>query len=142
MTQPEGLEKVRTVCTEKKVMALIVYSALRKRNLAMSKYRKKPVVVEAELYRPGLEDGHVCLETSESLLAMEWRKAGAKTWMQPTGLGHKAPLTEVPYINTLEGRHYISPSDYIITGVKGERYPCKPDIFAAIYEPVEEPSHD
>jgi hypothetical protein len=43
---------------------------------------------------------------------------------------------KVPYINTLEGRLYISAGDYIITGVQGERYPCKPDIFEACYELV------
>ena len=42
---------------------------------------------------------------------------------------------DFPYINTLEGRHYITPGDYIITGIKGERYPCKPDIFYESYEP-------
>lgn len=37
-------------------------------------------------------------------------------------------------ISTLEGRMRVQPGDYVITGVKGERYPCKPDIFAATYE--------
>ena len=40
------------------------------------------------------------------------------------------------WIDTLEGGHRVCPGDWIITGVKGERYPCKPDIFAATYEPV------
>lgn len=40
-------------------------------------------------------------------------------------------------IHTLEGDHLARVGDYIITGVKGERYPCKPDIFALTYEPVE-----
>jgi hypothetical protein len=40
------------------------------------------------------------------------------------------------WIDTLEGGHIVCPGDWIITGVKGERYPCKPDIFAATYEPV------
>lgn len=40
-------------------------------------------------------------------------------------------------IPTLEGEMTASPGDWIITGVKGERYPCKPDIFAATYEPAE-----
>ena len=38
----------------------------------------------------------------------------------------------------LEGDHHASVGDYIITGVKGEQYPCKPDIFAKTYEPVDE----
>jgi hypothetical protein len=42
------------------------------------------------------------------------------------------------WIQTLEGGHIVSPGDYIITGVKGEHYPCKPDIFWRTYELVEE----
>ena len=41
-------------------------------------------------------------------------------------------------IITLEGTMVAEPGDWIITGVKGERYPCKPDIFEATYEAVEE----
>ena len=41
-------------------------------------------------------------------------------------------------IHTLEGDHHASVGDYILTGVKGEQYPCKPDIFAKTYEPVDE----
>lgn len=40
------------------------------------------------------------------------------------------------YIETLEGIHRANPGDWIITGVKGEQYPCKPDIFEKTYEPV------
>ena len=54
----------------------------------------------------------------------------------------EAEQTIVPVeIVTLEGTMRADPGDWIITGVKGERYPCKPDIFAATYEPVED-SHD
>lgn len=42
------------------------------------------------------------------------------------------------WIDTLEGGHRVCPGDWIITGVQGERYPCKPDIFAATYEPVDD----
>jgi hypothetical protein len=41
-------------------------------------------------------------------------------------------------ILTLEGEMTASPGDYIITGVAGEKYPCKPQIFLATYEPVDE----
>lgn len=41
-------------------------------------------------------------------------------------------------IETLEGPLIASPGDWIITGIKGEKYPCKPDIFEKIYEPVDE----
>lgn len=74
----------------------------------MPKYRKKPVVIEAEVYEPGMEDGFI---------------------QNPVG-------GEDPYIHTLEGPHIITAGDYIITGVKGERYPCKPDIFEMTYEKV------
>ena len=40
------------------------------------------------------------------------------------------------WIDTLEGGHIVCPGDWIITGVAGERYPCKPEIFYATYEPV------
>ena len=42
------------------------------------------------------------------------------------------------FIRTLESGHVVTPGDWIITGVAGEVYACKPDIFAATYEPVEE----
>jgi hypothetical protein len=41
------------------------------------------------------------------------------------------------WIDTREGGHIVCPGDFIITGVKSEVYPCKPDIFAATYELVE-----
>lgn len=44
--------------------------------------------------------------------------------------------TDWPTINTLEGDLGTSPGDWIIKGIKGEFYPCKPDIFEATYEPV------
>ncbi len=44
--------------------------------------------------------------------------------------------TEPLDIDTLEGTLHAQPGDWIITGIKGERYPCKPDIFEATYEPV------
>ena len=42
-------------------------------------------------------------------------------------------------IHTLEGDMVAETGDWIITGIKGEKYPCKPDIFEATYEPVEIP---
>lgn len=41
------------------------------------------------------------------------------------------------WIDTLEGGHIVCPGDYIIKGVQGEFYPCKPDIFEQTYERVE-----
>lgn len=42
------------------------------------------------------------------------------------------------FIDTLEGRMKADPGDWIITGIKGEKYPCKPDIFESTYELVEQ----
>ena len=85
------------------------------------KYRKKPVTIDAVPYEPGLEDG--------------WIWDGhfyAKHSPMPASPDRK------PAIATLEGPMVISPGDMIITGVKGERYPCKPDIFALTYEVADE----
>lgn len=41
------------------------------------------------------------------------------------------------WLDTLEGGHIVCPGDWIITGIKGEKYPCKPDIFEMTYEPVD-----
>jgi len=48
-------------------------------------------------------------------------------------------LSGMPFfwIETLEGGHIVTSGDFIITGVKGEHYPCKPDIFALTYEAAE-----
>lgn len=45
----------------------------------------------------------------------------------------------VPWISTLEGGHIVSPGDWIATGIEGEHWPIKPDIFAASYEPIAHP---
>ena len=85
----------------------------------MPEFRKKPVVVEAHQYGPGNCD-----------FIHRW--AGIVAKRQP----HECGVTPL-VIPTLEGEHIASPGDWIIKGVKGEFYPCKPDIFEATYEPVE-----
>lgn len=85
----------------------------------MAKYRKKPVTIEAVLW-----DGK--MPTVEPLLA----NSTCDTVEQD--LGDPALL-----IATLEGTMRAEVGDWIIRGVKGELYPCKPDIFAATYEPVD-----
>lgn len=90
--------------------------------MTVPKFRKKPVVIEAEQWFPGKEIDGVVMK-------------------QPVigGKGHGAIVCPPqPYIETLEGDMAVSMGDWIITGVKGERYPCKPDIFAATYEPAED----
>lgn len=87
----------------------------------MAKYVKKKIVVEAEQYRIGLEDGIDSIEVAICHGLDETT--------------YKSPLTpnKAPYILTLEGKHYISQGDFIIKGVRGERYPCKKDIFEETY---------
>lgn len=94
----------------------------------MAKFRKKPVVIEAEQF-----DG-----TPESAQRLSLLYA-SNVWPE---FGY-TPETHTIWqgrlcVKTMEGIIYASPGDWIITGVKGERYPCKPDIFAATYEAVEE----
>lgn len=76
----------------------------------MAYFRKKPVVIEAERFSEG-----------ESQLPFRNKgvcKFDGSRW----------------YVDTLEGPLNISEGDWIIKGIKGEHYPCKPDIFEATYE--------
>ena len=96
----------------------------------MPKYRKKPVIIEAEQFfaandpwPAGVEKYRPTIEELE-----KWISAESQYALHPDG--HTA------VIKTLEGPLLVCDGDWIITGVKGERYPCKPDIFAATYEPA------
>jgi hypothetical protein len=86
----------------------------------MAKYRKKPVVIEA--FR---------LEMGER--APEWFEEA----LLRGGISINIYTLET-HIKTLEGTMRAVQGDWIIQGVKGEIYPCKPDIFEATYEPVGE----
>ncbi|HEX8400486.1 MAG TPA: hypothetical protein VF628_02155 [Allosphingosinicella sp.] len=100
----------------------------------MPKFRKRPVVIEAfQMTRARRADNR------------DW-----PAWMHDAwNVGHGEPgaLQCANYPNsdgadeleivTLEGVHRVSWNDWIIQGVKGELYPCKPDIFAATYEPAD-----
>lgn len=99
----------------------------------MAKYRKKPVVIEAEPYREGLEDGFDCeCKLIKDDCSYIYDDGVGIPYNCPTSCEHYKP-----YIKTLEGNMYIEPTDMIITGVKGERYPCKKDIFDMTYEKAE-----
>jgi hypothetical protein len=87
------------------------------------KFRKKPVMIEAT----------------------RWFKMGDHPAVKPFPFGWAVAKAEgypdynpddLGIIETLEGHHQVTPGDWIITGVKGEHYPCKPDIFEMTYEPV------
>ncbi len=57
---------------------------------------------------------------------------------RPVVVDVRGPVTAPEEVVTLEGTMRADVGDYIITGVQGEPYPCKPDIFRATYEPAEE----
>lgn len=94
----------------------------------MQKYVKKPIPIEAEPYRKGLEDGFKVIEYETGALLSSCASDDALTILKS-----KYNVTSVPVIKTLEGVMEISPTDYIITKIKGERYPCKKDIFEESY---------
>lgn len=86
------------------------------------KYRKKPVVIEAVRF-DGSSTDHAAIR--HWIEGGEYHKPGLRT----------ADIRNLE-IETLEGVMKASPGDWIIKGVQGEFYPCKPDIFVATYEPV------
>jgi hypothetical protein len=114
----------------------------------MSAYRKKPVVVEAsqwfkngdhphdncDMFDYRDEYGNVLQQPGEGKVVRYFRHpdkayAGERQCEKCGEIMHRHG-----WIDTLEGGHIVCPGDWIITGVKGERYPCKPDIFTATYE--------
>ncbi|HEX5362344.1 MAG TPA: hypothetical protein VFW49_14855 [Fluviicoccus sp.] len=99
------------------------------------KFRKKPVVVEAITWDELVAHGvNVCRE--------EGRESSIHNGMAWSFSYKGHPITHENdrcyIIPTLEGSHHMTPDDVLITGVKGEIYPCKLDIFAATYEPAEQ----
>lgn len=79
------------------------------------KFRKKPVVIEAIKYRT------IRHEVDAFCPELIWEIENH---------------SEIPYIETLEGRMRVNNGDWIIKGINGEFYPCNPDIFEATYEVV------
>jgi hypothetical protein len=93
----------------------------------MPYFTKKPVTIEARQF-----DG--TRESVDQIIC----------WMQDSGSDRNAFMAKddcvgtVFVIPTLEGNHRANTGDWIIKGVKGEFYPCKPDIFKQTYEPASE----
>ncbi len=122
----------------------------------MAKYRKKPVVIEAtQWFKNG---DHPKDEATEMFDYPDGPTKDAAIFQRPHVIREgklvryyrhpsyagtrecdhcKQTMHDHGWIDTLEGGHIVCPGDWIITGVKGENYPCKPDIFAATYEKVE-----
>lgn len=96
----------------------------------MPKYRKKPVVVEAFRY-----DGDL-MDINGNYYVLDWAIEAFEKDVLFYDEHNDHPFEL--FIKTLEGNHHVSVGDYIIKGVQGELYPCKPDIFLATYEEVME----
>lgn len=110
----------------------------------MARYRKKPVVIEAtQWFQNGdhpedgeerFEDGPYKGERFEGHVVRYYRHPDVPGERPCEQCGK--PHHVHGWIDTLEQGHRVCPGDWIITGVKGERYPCKSDIFAATYDPA------
>lgn len=91
--------------------------------MSPQRYRKKPVVIEA-----------MCFTDLDSYFAIfDWMKASGDTHALANEVEYRTPIMLIP---TPEGTMAANPGDFIIRGVQGEFYPCKPDIFEATYEPA------
>ena len=108
------------------------------------KYRKKPVVIEATQWfksgdHPQDDRETFCVEGGIPFLG---EGKVVRYYRHPADDGQRECqhcgdiMHNHGWIDTLEGGHNVCPSDWIITGVKGEFYPCKNDIFEATYEPI------
>lgn len=112
----------------------------------MSKFRKRPVVIDAVRWwkngdhpedfheqRPFMEAGTLCMKPGSFFKERDWEGSIVRYFRRPDVPGEKLcdhctmPMNEHGWIDTLEGGHVVYPGDWIITGVKGERYPCKPE---------------
>ena len=83
------------------------------------KYRKKPVEIEA--FQFGLDE------------KPDWFMEAVNNGIVSLPVDYNGNSHEA-YIQTLEGSMLVRDTDYVIKGIKGELYPCKPDIFLATYE--------
>ena len=90
----------------------------------MAKFRKKPVVIEARQFETNNVGGDAHMD---SIVGWVNSYGGSSAWHDGTDV----------FIVTLEGLMRANVGDWIIKGVNGEFYPCKPDIFAKTYEPAE-----
>lgn len=119
----------------------------------MAKYRKKPVVIEAtQWFKNGdhpldyenPDKGRVggAVYSLAYRRELNWEGDVVRYYRHPQVAGDKMcnmckhVFHNHGWIDTLEGGHIVCPGDWIITGVKGEHYPCKPDIFEMTYEIV------
>lgn len=112
----------------------------------MGKYRKKPVEVYAyQWFQNGdhPEDNCVMLENPETGVKFLSEGKVVRRYCVPnmheddTCKQCGGSMYEHGWVDTLEGGHIVCPSDFIITGVRGEKYPCKAAIFMETYDLVD-----
>lgn len=121
----------------------------------MPMFRKKPVEIEASQW---FKNGDHPLDYAKSQVGYEgdvlrewpaseckkhgWEGQLVRYFRHPEVAGTSEckhcsrQMNDHGWVETLEGGHIVCPGDWIITGVKGEHYPCKPDIFTATYDPA------
>ena len=112
----------------------------------MSRFRKKLVVIEATpWFKNGDHPKDACVpiqpsEGDQELFYSEGKVVRYYRNPKVSGIIRcsqcRRTMHDHGWIDTLEGGHTVCPGDWVITGVEGELYPCKPDIFEATYEPV------
>lgn len=115
------------------------------------KYRKRPVVIEATQWHSNgdhpldyADSGDDPKQQRNRRRYNNWEGDVVRYFRDPDVPGysecrHCGQVMRIHgWIETLEGGHIACPGDWIITGIKGEHYPCKPDIFAATYEPIDQ----
>ncbi|MBP6614446.1 MAG: hypothetical protein KA203_01830 [Aquabacterium sp.] len=123
----------------------------------MPLFRKKPAITEAHPWfkngdhpddyaKPihSTECGHPIIYSPQHQRINDWEGQVVRRHRTPdepsaTGCRHCGrDMHDHGWVDTLEGGHIVCPGDWVITGVAGEHYPCKPDIFEATYDLVEE----
>jgi len=112
----------------------------------MAQYRKKPVVIEGtQWWKNGDHPEDACYYIDKTFQEEQGPLSEGKVvryYRHPNVPGSlicekcEKQMHDHGWIDTLEDWHIVCPGDWIITGVRGERYPCKPDIFEATYNPV------
>lgn len=113
----------------------------------MPQFRKKPVVIEAvQWFKNGdhpFDDATEMFDYPNGQRPSVIREGKIVRYYRHPSIDGQSEckhcgriMHDHGWIDTLEGGHIVCPGDFIITGVKGERYPCKPDIFEATYEKV------
>ena len=100
----------------------------------MTKYRKKPVVIEATPWFTNGDHPEDGKPEDEGLIVRRYRHPYVSSIRMCETCGHK--MERHGWIDTLESGHVVCIGDWIITGVQNEHYPVKPDIFEATYEAV------